>query len=54
MDPPAVAHGLQSVQASIIAARGPSCSVACWILVTQPGIEPAFSVLQGRFLTTGP
>ena len=31
-----------------------SCSVACGILVPQPGIEPVSLVLQGRFLTTGP
>ena len=31
-----------------------SFSVACGILVPQPGIKPAFPALQGRFLTTGP
>ena len=27
---------------------------ACGVLVPQPGIEPASSALEGRFLTTGP
>ena len=31
-----------------------SCSAACGILVSQPGIEPVSPVLQGGFLTTGP
>ena len=31
-----------------------SCSVACGILVPQPGIKPTSPVLQGGFLTTGP
>ena len=31
-----------------------SFSLACGILVTQPGTEPASAALQGRFLTTGP
>ena len=31
-----------------------SFSVACWILVPQPGIKPAFPALEGRFLTAGP
>ena len=30
------------------------CSVACGILVPQPGTEPMFPALEGRFLTTGP
>ena len=30
-----------------------SCSMACGILVPQPGIEPASPALQSRFLTTG-
>ena len=30
-----------------------SCSVACGILVPQPGIEPASPSLKGRFLATG-
>ena len=31
-----------------------SCSTACGILDPGPGIEPASTVLQGRFLTTRP
>ena len=31
-----------------------SFSEACGIIVPQPGIEPTFPALQGRFLTTGP
>ena len=31
-----------------------SCPVAYEILVSQPGIEPAYPVLEGRFLITGP
>ena len=38
---------------SIVAAPGFSCSKACEILIPQPGIEPMFPALQGRFLTTG-
>ena len=30
-----------------------SCSSAYGVLVSWPGIEPASSALQGRFLTTG-
>ena len=33
---------------SLVAACWPSCSMACGILVPQPGIEPLFSALQGR------
>ena len=33
---------------------GLSHSVACGILVPQPGIEPMSPALQGGFLTTGP
>ena len=29
------------------------CPMACGILVPQPGIEPVFPVLKGRFLTIG-
>ena len=39
---------------SVVVACGPGCSVACWILVPWPGIEPTFPALQGEFLTTGP
>ena len=38
----------------VVAAYQFSCSVACGILVPQPGIEPMSPALQGRFLTTGP
>ena len=41
---------------SFVVARGHrlSCSSACGILVSRPGIEPPSPALQGRFLTTGP
>ena len=39
---------------SVIVAQGLSCSLACRILVSWPGIEPESPGLQGRFLTTGP
>ena len=39
---------------SVVAAHGLSCSAACGILVTQPGIVPASPALEGGFLTTGP
>ena len=38
---------------SIVAARGLRYSVACGIIVPQPGIEPRSPASQGRFLTTG-
>ena len=31
-----------------------SCSIACGILVPQPGIKPSSPALQDRFLTSGP
>ena len=31
------------------AARGPSSSTACGVLVARPGMEPAFPELQGGF-----
>ena len=31
-----------------------SCSMACEILVPQPGTEPMSPAWEGRFLTTGP
>lgn len=31
-----------------------SCFSACGILVSRPGIRPASSTLQGRFLSSGP
>ena len=37
----------------LVVAHGLSCSTACGILVSRPGIEPASPALQGRFLTTG-
>ena len=36
---------------ALVVVHGLSCSKACGILVPQPGIEPAFPALQGRFLT---
>ena len=50
------AHGLSSYAtwAFIVAAGWFCCSVACGILVSQPGIEPTSPALQGRFLTTAP
>ena len=39
---------------SVVVAHGLSCSVACGILVSGPGIEPMFLALPGGFLTTGP
>ena len=34
--------------------KGLSCSMACGILVPEPGFELMSFALQGRFLTTGP
>ena len=52
---PVVASGLWSIcTGTIITARRFSCSSVCGILVPQPGIEPTFLAVQGRFLTTGP
>ena len=55
------AHGLsgRGAQApkhtgSVVMACRLSCSVACGVLVSWPGIEPKPSALQGGFLTTGP
>ena len=36
---------------SLVVVHRLSYSVACGILVSQPGIEPTFPALQGRFLT---
>ena len=44
----AVAHG------SVVVVHGLSFFMTCGILVPQRKIVPMFSVLQGRFLTTGP
>ena len=38
----------------IVVACGLSCPKACGILSPGPGMEPASSALEGRFLTTGP
>ena len=38
----------------IVVARGLSCPKACGVLSPGPGMEPASSALEGRFLTTGP
>ena len=42
-----------SERASLMVACGLSCSVACLVLVPQPGVESACPPLQGGFLTTG-
>ena len=39
---------------SVAVVCGPSCPVACGILVPLPGIEPASPALEGGFFTTGP
>ena len=39
---------------SFVVVCGLSCSVACGILVPQPGITPASHALQGRFVIVGP
>ena len=56
-----VVHGLSScgVQdpqctGSIVAICGFSCSVACGILVSRPGIKSMFPALRGKFLTIEP
>ena len=41
------------VWASLVAAGGFSCLVACGILVPRPGIKPASPALEDEFLTTG-
>ena len=38
----------------LVEVHGLSCSPACGILAPQPGIEPAFSGLQGGFINSGP
>ena len=50
-----MAHRLTScgTRAQCLPQRGLSCSVACSILVPQPGIKPTSPELQGRFFTTG-
>ena len=39
---------------SLVVACGLRCSMACGILVPQPGIKSASPALQGGFLTAGP
>ena len=39
---------------AVVLVLGLSCSVACGILVAQPGIKPVSPALQGRFLTSRP
>ena len=39
--------------ASVVTAHGLSCSMACGILVPEPGFEFVSFALQSRFLTTG-
>ena len=46
--------GLQSSWTLVVAMHRLSCSVACGILVPQPGIKPSSPALKGGFLTTGP
>ena len=53
MDSPVVACGLSSCGLSVVPAHRLSCSMACGILVPQPGMELASPVLQGGFLTPG-
>ena len=50
----AVARGLQSTWALVVARGGLSCSEACGILVPLPGIKPVFPALEGGCLTIGP
>ena len=38
---------------STVVARGLSCSAACGILVSRPGIEPSSPALEGGLSTTG-
>ena len=42
------------LMASLVAALGLSCPLACGILVPVQGIEAVSPLLGGRFLTTGP
>ena len=39
---------------SLVGEHRLSCSSACGILVSEPGIAPTSSALAGRVLTTGP
>ena len=47
------ARGLRSPGASVVVAHGLSCSVACGIVVLQPGIQPESPTFQDGFSTTG-
>ena len=47
-----VARGIQSAW-SQLGPSGLTYSSVCGILVPQPGTEPTFPALQGKFLTTG-
>ena len=38
----------------VLTVHGPRYSMTGGILVPQPGIEPSFPALEGKFLTTGP
>ena len=49
-----VAHGLQSMWASVVGVHRLSCSEACEILVPRPGIKPSSPALQAGLLTSGP
>ena len=40
-------------EGSVVAVCGLCCSVACKILLPQPGMESTSPALQGGFLTTG-
>ena len=39
---------------SLVVVCGISRSMACGILIPQPGIEPVYPALQGGILTAGP
>ena len=43
-----------SAQSSLLVVHRLSGSIACGILVPQPGIEPESPALEGEFLTPGP
>ena len=45
---------MAALTGSVGVACGLGCSMACGILVPQPGIEPKSPALQGGFLTTEP
>ena len=49
-----VAHGLQSMRASVVGVHRLRCSEACEILVPWPGIKPSSPALQAGLLTSGP